>query len=91
MPMKNCLRNDLSPTKLPCVVNYGDKADAYFTFEIFRNDTAKNLLGKYRWLAKFKLKYAWSIVALTNIQEHHGCLSSGLIDEIISIHFPKQG
>jgi len=74
-------------SRLPCMLQYSESINQHFSAEFFKSQDVKDILVKYKWLAKLQMKFLWRVVAITNIKEFEGSLSSALIEKIILEQF----
>jgi hypothetical protein len=79
---------EFNHAKMPKAIRYSESINQYFNGVIFSDKNMIDRLGRNKWLASIKLKFFWSVVAVTNVGEFKGKLSSCLIKKIISSSFP---
>lgn len=84
---KSIVQNIHNPNTINRILQYGDKAEIYFNFDVLDKRTLQSFLSRHMWIAKLQLKYFWKVVATTNVKEFEGKLSNDLVEKIISIHF----
>ncbi len=90
MPTPNSLLVGGKNCQLPSLLRAGEKVDQHYDIHALSDDSFKNLLGNYKYLAKIRLKYLWRLVATTNLSRHYGKLSNDLVEHILSVHFPEK-
>ena len=78
---------NLPNDRMPKTLQFSERLEKRYEISTLTNNIFKSILGKYKFIAKIKLKFFWRIVVNTNIKEFRGKLSNSLIEKIINFHY----